>query len=97
MQSISTIGLDIAKAVFQVHGVDAAGQWSYAVSWGATTSWRFSRSWRRRRGPYGLQNLSRFGFPRQAFSSHHDLEQIQDLEILQKAFGNGRRLVGHDT
>jgi transposase len=26
MQSISTIGLDIAKAVFQVHGVDAAGQ-----------------------------------------------------------------------
>ena len=26
MQSMSTIGLDIAKAVFQVHGVDAAGQ-----------------------------------------------------------------------
>ena len=26
MQSISTIGLDIAKSVFQVHGVDAAGQ-----------------------------------------------------------------------
>ena len=26
MQSISTIGLDIAKLVFQVHGVDAAGQ-----------------------------------------------------------------------
>ena len=26
MQSITTIGLDIAKAVFQVHGVDAAGQ-----------------------------------------------------------------------
>ena len=23
---ISTIGLDIAKSVFQVHGVDAAGQ-----------------------------------------------------------------------
>jgi transposase len=32
MQSISTIGLDIAKSVFQVHGVDAAGQWSYAGS-----------------------------------------------------------------
>jgi len=34
MQSISTIGLDIAKSVFQVHGVDEAGQvrWSYAVS-----------------------------------------------------------------
>ena len=26
MQSISTIGLDVAKLVFQVHGVDAAGQ-----------------------------------------------------------------------
>ena len=26
MQSISTIGMDIAKSVFQVHGVDAAGQ-----------------------------------------------------------------------
>src|SRR5438309_10517602 len=26
MQSISTIGLDIAKSVFQVHGVDASGQ-----------------------------------------------------------------------
>jgi transposase len=26
MQSITTIGVDIAKSVFQVHGVDAAGQ-----------------------------------------------------------------------
>jgi len=26
MHSISTIGLGIAKSVFQVHGVDAAGQ-----------------------------------------------------------------------
>jgi transposase len=26
MQSLTTIGLDIAKSVFQVHGVDAAGQ-----------------------------------------------------------------------
>jgi len=26
IRSISTIGLDIAKSVFQVHGVDAAGQ-----------------------------------------------------------------------
>jgi transposase len=26
MQSISTIGLDIAKSVFQVHGADASGQ-----------------------------------------------------------------------
>jgi transposase len=26
MQVITTIGLDIAKSVFQVHGVDAGGQ-----------------------------------------------------------------------
>ena len=26
MQTITTIGLDIAKSVLQVHGVDAAGQ-----------------------------------------------------------------------
>ena len=26
MQTVSTIGLDIAKSVFQVHGVDAVGQ-----------------------------------------------------------------------
>ena len=26
MQTVTTIGIDIAKSVFQVHGVDAAGQ-----------------------------------------------------------------------
>jgi len=26
METVTTIGLDIAKSVFQVHGVDAAGQ-----------------------------------------------------------------------
>ena len=26
MQTVTTIGLDTAKSVFQVHGVDAAGQ-----------------------------------------------------------------------
>ena len=26
MQTIKTIGLDIAKSVFQAHGIDAAGQ-----------------------------------------------------------------------
>ena len=26
MQAVTTIGLDIAKSVFQVHGVDTAGQ-----------------------------------------------------------------------
>jgi transposase len=26
MQTVTTIGLDIAKSVLQVHGIDAAGQ-----------------------------------------------------------------------
>jgi transposase len=26
MQTITTIGLDIAKSIFQIHGVDGAGQ-----------------------------------------------------------------------
>ncbi len=26
MQTVTTIGLDIAKAVFQVHGIDVAGK-----------------------------------------------------------------------
>ena len=30
MQTITTIGLDIAKSVFQVHGVDAGGQVLFA-------------------------------------------------------------------
>jgi transposase len=32
MQTVTTVGLDIAKSVFQVHGVDAAGQSSFAAS-----------------------------------------------------------------
>ena len=32
MQVVTTVGLDIAKSVFQVHGIDAAGQGSSAVS-----------------------------------------------------------------
>jgi transposase len=38
MQTTTTIGLDIAKSVFQVHGVDAGGQvvMSYAGIWVTT-------------------------------------------------------------
>ena len=32
MQTVTTIGLDIAKSVFQVHGVDTAGQAVIAAS-----------------------------------------------------------------
>src|ERR1700704_1405297 len=33
MQTVTTIGLDIAKSVFQVHGVDAAGQVASSHHW----------------------------------------------------------------
>ena len=32
MQTVTTIGFDIAKSVFQVHGVDALAKWSFAAS-----------------------------------------------------------------
>jgi hypothetical protein len=32
MQTVTTIGPDIAKSVFQVHGVDAEGHAVFAVS-----------------------------------------------------------------
>ena len=32
MQRITTIGLDIAKSVFQVHGVELPAKWSFAAS-----------------------------------------------------------------
>ena len=47
MQAITTIGLDIAKSVFQVHGVDVTGQGGGASSVDAATFWRSSRSYRR--------------------------------------------------
>jgi hypothetical protein len=51
MQSISTIGLDIAKSVFQVHGVDAAGQVVVRRQLKRRQRWRTSTN-RRLRQPY---------------------------------------------
>ena len=42
---ITTIGLDIAKNVFQVHGIDGEGQVSCAGRFGATSCWRSSQGW----------------------------------------------------
>jgi hypothetical protein len=41
MQAVTTIGLDIAKSVFQVHGVDAAGQ---VLIRSVAPPWRSSRN-----------------------------------------------------
>jgi transposase len=47
MQAITTIGLDIAKSVFQVHGIDAEGKVVIRRQLKrALMSWRSSRSWR---------------------------------------------------
>ena len=37
MGEVSTIGLDIAKSVFQVHGVDAAGTVVPSGSWSSAS------------------------------------------------------------
>jgi hypothetical protein len=44
MQAVTTIGLDIAKSVFQVHGVDAAGQVLIRRQLSVAPSWRSSRN-----------------------------------------------------
>ena len=47
MQAVTTIGLDIAKSVFQVHGIDAEGKVLIRRQLKRATSWRSSRSCRR--------------------------------------------------
>ena len=42
MNEITTIGLDLAKHVFQVHGVDAEGRRFCASSFGGRRCWRSS-------------------------------------------------------
>ena len=44
MQAVTTIGLDIAKSVFQVHGVDAAGKVVIRRQLKRRMCWRSSRS-----------------------------------------------------
>jgi hypothetical protein len=41
---ITTIGLDLAKSVFQVHGIDAAGQVWFASRFGGRKCWHFLAS-----------------------------------------------------
>ena len=38
IQTITAIGLDIAKSVFQVHGLVPAARWSFAASSSVATS-----------------------------------------------------------
>ena len=60
MQTITTIGLDIAKSVFQVHGVDAGDQvviryakiHAPSIGLGSRHCWHASRPrWQRSRSP----------------------------------------------
>ena len=47
MQAVTTIGLDIAKSVFQVHGIDAEGQVIIRRQLRRRYVLAFFRSWRR--------------------------------------------------
>jgi hypothetical protein len=46
MVEVVTVGLDIAKSVFQVHGVDAGGRSRSVGSFGGLRCWRSSPSCR---------------------------------------------------
>ena len=46
MQTVTTIGLDIAKSVFQVHGIDAEGKVVIRRQLKRRYVLRSSRSWR---------------------------------------------------
>ena len=71
MQTITTIGLDIAKSVFQVHGVDAAGQVIIRRQLKRRQCWRSFRSCRHawlasrlaRRLTIGRANFRRSAIP----------------------------------
>jgi transposase len=67
MQTVTTIGLDIAKSVFQVHGVDAEGNVVIRRQRGATY-WHSSKSCSRVPGRY-----------RSLRSSHHWSRELQAL------------------
>jgi len=59
MQAVTTIGFDIAKSVFQVHGVDSVGQVIIRRQLKRRQVMRFSRSCRRawsasRRAPHRI-------------------------------------------
>jgi len=43
MQAITTIGLDIAKSVFQIHGVDVEGKLSRSIRAATQELARYSR------------------------------------------------------
>ena len=47
LMQVTTIGLDIAKNVFQVHGIDANEKVVVRSNFGAARCWRFSRLLRR--------------------------------------------------
>ena len=47
MHTITTIGLDSAKSVFQVHGIDAQGKVIIRLQLKRSYDWRSSRSFRR--------------------------------------------------
>jgi transposase len=47
MKTVTTIGLDIAKSVFQVHGIDTEGKVAIRQQLKRAVSSRSSRSYRR--------------------------------------------------
>jgi len=70
MQAITTVGLDIAKSVFQVHGIDAAGKVVVRRQRSAATDWRFPTA---AAMPRWDQTNRFFRFARQEFRAFNDV------------------------
>ena len=61
MNQVSTVGLDLAKYIFQLHGLTVRARWSFARSCAAASFWR---SWQRCRlhgGHGGLRQRALLG------------------------------------
>ena len=80
MQSVTTIGLDIAKSVFQVHGVDAEGNVK-------SRRWNHAEIDRRDSVPIVAEECLP-GLRRRLLTSHHILgdSRLSDLEVELQQF-----------
>jgi hypothetical protein len=79
MQTVTTIGLDIAKSVFQVHGVDAAGR---VVIRRQLKRRPASLIWQARRSASLRQCSSAFGAPiRPLRAEHHLLRPLKCMRV----------------
>ena len=100
IQTVTTIGLDIAKSVFQVHGVDAAGLWlnlsgfsmqrKILLIW-ARLSPEFGRKTMRTSLLIALSGLLVIGAEAQAQVARQEIYALQSVTLSDSDFLSGKR------